>query len=129
MASKLSGVGSHVYAATKFGVLGFSQGLRMEMRHKKYPVTVHTVMPGFVKNSGMAEDMARDAGVELDRLTDLNGYSFPEDIGNAVVGSIKFDHPEWLVNSVPLRSLAILKEIFPRLFDAIGMMENEGSKL
>lgn len=126
--SKVSGMGVHTYAASKFGLLGFAQGLRSEMRKKNYPVTVHTIMPGFVKNSGMAEDVAKEAGVTLDSVTEQAGYCFPEDVGNAVVGSIKFDHPEWVVNTVPTRVLAIVSEIFPRTLDLMDTMQDEGSK-
>jgi short-subunit dehydrogenase len=117
ISSKLSVYGTETYAASKFGILGFGQGLRTEMRIKKFPVSVHTVMPGFVKAAGMAEDLAKATGHKLEDCTDLYGYSYPADTGAAVIGSVKYDHPEWIVNSFPTRVLVTIGEMFPRFID------------
>lgn len=120
VAGKLSTMGLPTYSASKFGVWGFMQGLRAEMRIKKHPVTAHTVMPGFVKGAGMAVDMAKQANVGMEACTDFAfGWSYPPDTGAAVVGAIKYDHPEWIVNNIPSRMLALLREAFPRLIDIL----------
>lgn len=120
VSGKVSTTGMGTYSATKFAVLGFMQGLRAEMRLQKYPVTAHTVMPGFVKGSGMAADMVKETGIAMEDCTDTAfGWSWPQDTGAAVVGSIKYDHPEWIVNNIPVRMLALLREAFPRLMDVL----------
>lgn len=123
--SKLAGLGFTTYAASKFGLLGFSQGLRGEMRYKKHPVTVHTVMPGLVKEAGMSKDMGATTGANIQDCHDMYGESYPHHTGAAVVNSIKYDHPEWIVNSVPVRVLAIAKEAFPRTWDFMGGMSDQ----
>jgi len=127
VSSKVAGLGFQGYAASKFGLLGFSQGLRGEMRYKKLPVTVHTVMPGFVKEAGMASNMGSTTGANIQDCHDVYGESYPHHTGAAVVNSIKYDYPEWIVNSVPLRALVIAKEAFPRTADFVGGLSDQRS--
>lgn len=117
---KLAPLGFQTYSATKFGLMGFGQGLRGEMRYNKHPVTVHTVCPGFVKEAGMAHDLAASVGSSLQACNDLYGESYPHHTGTAVVKSIMYDHPEWIVNSKPTRALAVIREAFPRFMDLLG---------
>jgi len=125
VASKIAAYGTHVYSASKFGVLGFNMGLRAEATIKNWPVTVHTVMPGAVKDAGMANNMATQIGKPLEDFTDVYGSSYSSETGSAVVNSIKYDHPEWVVNSVPARGLALVREMFPRFMDIIAVPFDE----
>jgi short-subunit dehydrogenase len=125
--SKIGGLGFQVYTSTKWGLLGFGQALRMDMKYSKYPVSVHTVMPGFVRDDGMAHNMAVATGVNLQDCLDVYGDSLPHHTGTAVVKSIKYDHPEWIVNSVPARAFAITREMFPRFMDFLIGLTDEGS--
>jgi short-subunit dehydrogenase len=125
---KVSAMGVHIYSATKFGLIGFGQGLRMEMKYNKHPVTVHTVCPGIVKEAGMADVAATSAGGNLQDCLDLYGDSYPHHTGVAVVKSIQHDHPEWIVNSRPVRALAVIREAFPRFMDFLGGLTDEGSR-
>jgi len=105
------------YNAAKHGMLGFSAGLRLEMRVKGHPVTVHAVSPGFVLEAGMAVDQAAAAGTSLDVLTSIAGYSYPADTAAAVINAVKYDIPETLVNFPPPRVILIASAIFSRTFD------------
>jgi short-subunit dehydrogenase len=124
IAGKIAAYAMHVYSGSKFGILGFNMGLRAEAKLKKWPVTVHTVMPGFVKDAGMAEDMAKMAGRPLEDVTNVYGCSYPSETGDAVVNSIKYDHPEWVVNSKPSRIFALVREMFPRFMDVLAIPFN-----
>ncbi|CAE8613180.1 unnamed protein product [Polarella glacialis] len=92
VAGKVPGIAVSVYSATKYAVVGFPLNLRADMRHRKLGVSVHCVMPGFVKEAGMADDMGKQIGLPLESITDLAGFSRPIDTANAVVEAIKYDH-------------------------------------
>ncbi|CAE8624196.1 unnamed protein product [Polarella glacialis] len=117
LAGKATGIGVNVYAATKYAVVGFSLNLRADMRHRKLGVSVHCVMPGFVTEAGMGDDMGKQIGLPMESVTDLAGFSRPIDTANAVVEAIKYDHPEMIVNSLPIRPLTVIQTIFPRVWD------------
>jgi short-subunit dehydrogenase len=85
LAGKTSTPGSSIYSATKFGLRGFGQGLRGDLRGAGVGVSV--IFPGFI----------RDAGMVAEAEVDLPGYvgtSSPEDVGNAVVVAIEHDRGE-----------------------------------
>ncbi|CAE8664533.1 unnamed protein product [Polarella glacialis] len=117
ISGKVPGIGANVYSATKYAVIGFSLNLRADMRRRKLGVSVHCVMPGVVKEAGKADDMGKQIGLPLEFTTDLAGFSHPIDTANAVVEAIKYDHPELIVNSLPLWPILAIHSIFPRLFD------------
>lgn len=108
-----------VYSATKAAVLSFSGGLRQDMRHKKTGVTVHCVMPGFVKIEGVTDAETRAGGRgSLDDLFDFAGFSVPQDTANAVVEAIRYNQPERIVNNPPaVRISSIIQAMFPRFAD------------
>ncbi|CAE8608083.1 unnamed protein product [Polarella glacialis] len=117
LAGKATGIGVNVYAATKYAVVGFSLNLRADMRHRKLGVSVHCVMPGIVTEAGMAHDMGKQIGLSLESVTDLFGSSRPIDIAHAVVEAIRYDHPEIIVNSLPVWPLTAIQTLFPRVWD------------
>ena len=97
--SSISGrVGSpafSIYCATKFGLRGFAQSLRAELRRDGVGVSV--VLPGFVREAGMFAD----SGV---RLPPGVGTSSPEEVAAAVIGSIERNRAEVAVAPVWMRA-------------------------
>jgi len=90
-----------VYNASKFGLIGWSHGLRAEMRVKRTGVSVGCVCPGFIRDVGMAAGQSRDLGVSaaLQRAMDLCGSLSPDEVADGVIRALRFDLPELLVDS------------------------------
>jgi uncharacterized protein len=104
MSGKTASVGSSVYSATKFGLRGFAQGLREDMR--EHGVGVSTVFPGFISDAGMFHE----ADVKLP------GYvatRTPEQVGDAVVRAIEGNRAEVDVAPFGLRLGAAAAGLFP----------------
>jgi uncharacterized protein len=74
-----------VYCATKFGLRGFAQSMRADLRDRG--IGVSTVSPGFIRDAGIFAD----AGVELPRVL---GTRSPEDVAAAVVKAIEHDRAD-----------------------------------
>jgi NAD(P)-dependent dehydrogenase (short-subunit alcohol dehydrogenase family) len=80
------------YCISKFGVMGFTQGLAMELA--PFDITVNTVCPGIVMtplHDGLVEDMAKQRGVSFDQAKkDFVGWvpmqrpQEPTDVANMV---------------------------------------------
>jgi uncharacterized protein len=85
---------SSVYAATKFGLRGFAQSLREDLRPRG--VGVSTVFPGFIRGAGMYHESGA-------RLPAYVGTKTPEDVARAVVSAIERDRSEVDVAPLPLR--------------------------
>jgi uncharacterized protein len=83
-----------VYAATKFGLRGFAQSLREDLRPRG--VGVSTVFPGFIRDAGMFHD----SGAKLPAYI---GTKTPEDVAAAVVSAIERDRSEVAVAPLTLR--------------------------
>jgi short-subunit dehydrogenase len=88
---KAGSAGASVYAATKFGLRGFAQGLREDMRPRG--VGVSTVFPGFIRDAGMFADSGA-------KLPSYVGTKTSEDVGDAVVRAVERDRSE--VDVAPL---------------------------
>jgi short-subunit dehydrogenase len=101
---------SETYAASKAGLIGFSQSLRAS--YDGTGVGASAICPGYVRESGMFADRARRDGVRPPRLL---GSSPPEKVAQAVVRAIRGDAPEILVTPGPARLLGALTQLFPRL--------------
>jgi short-subunit dehydrogenase len=90
--SSLSGMsgqpGASVYSASKFGLRGFAQALRAELRPAG--VGVSTVLPGFVREAGMFHEAGARAPWYL-------GTSAPEAVAGAVVRAIERNRGEIVV--------------------------------
>ena len=106
LSGKVATPRSSVYSATKFGLRGFAQGLRQDLRPSG--VGVSAVFPGFVREAGMfAESGARlPAGV---------GTSSPAKVAEAVVRAIERNRGEIDVAPVPLRLGAGIAGLAPEL--------------
>ncbi|MGH2947453.1 MAG: SDR family NAD(P)-dependent oxidoreductase [Solirubrobacteraceae bacterium] len=94
LAGKAATPGQSIYSATKFGLRGFAQGLREDLRPRG--VGVSTVFPGFIRDAGMFHD----SGV---RLPGYVGTRTPAHVGDAVVRAIEHDRSEIDVAPLPLR--------------------------
>jgi short-subunit dehydrogenase len=93
-----------LYAATKFGLRGFAQGIREDLRPKG--VGVSTVFPSFIRDAGMFHD----SGAQLPGYV---GLKAPGDVARAVIRAIERDRAEIVVAPVPLRLGAAVASIAP----------------
>jgi short-subunit dehydrogenase len=95
------------YAATKAGLIAFTESLRAEYR--KAGVSASVICPGFV-SAGIYQRIADETGVYAPRLL---GTSSPEAVANAVIRAVKQDIPEIIINPGPIRLLTTLAELSP----------------
>lgn len=116
IAGMLASAGMSLYSATKFGLRGFSQGLRKDLAGTGVGVT--TIFPGFIRDAGMFAD----TGVKLPPGV---GTRSPEDVARAVLDAVR-DAPAEIVVASPEQRLggwlasaapAVL-DVMERLFDA-----------
>jgi uncharacterized protein len=106
LAGKLSSPGSAVYSATKFGLRGFAQGTREDLRSKG--VGVSTVFPGFVREAGMFHESGA-------KLPPGVGMVTPEAVADAVLRAIERNRAELDVAPLPLRAGTKLASLAPEL--------------
>lgn len=85
LAGKAGTVRSSIYASTKFGLRGFAQGLREDLRPRG--VGVSAVFPGFIRDAGMYHESGG-------KLPWYVGTKTPEDVADAVVKAIEDDRGE-----------------------------------
>jgi NAD(P)-dependent dehydrogenase (short-subunit alcohol dehydrogenase family) len=85
--------GATAYGATKFGVLGFSESLRAELR--EHAIGVSAVCPGIIRtniiNAGILESKDLDVEAkrkEIDALYEKRNYP-PEKVARAVLSAIR----------------------------------------
>ena len=104
LSGKAGTAASSVYAATKFGLRGFAQGLREDLR--PYGVGVSTVLPGFISDAGMFHD----SGASLPSYV---GTRRSEDVARAVVRAIELDRAEIDVAPLGLRLGAAFAGLAP----------------
>jgi short-subunit dehydrogenase len=83
-----------IYAATKFGLRGFAQSLREDLRPRG--VGVSTVFPGFIRDAGMFHDSGA-------KLPGYLGTKRPDDVARAVIRAIEHDRSEIDVAPLPMR--------------------------
>jgi uncharacterized protein len=106
LSGKSSQAGSAVYSATKFGLRGFGQGLRGDLRSAGVGVSV--VFPGFISDAGMFAD----AKVTLPKGV---GTSKPEQVAEAVAGAIEHNRGEVDVAPVGMRLGATFAGLAPEI--------------
>jgi short-subunit dehydrogenase len=95
---------SSIYAATKFGLRGFAQSLREDLRPRG--VGVSTVFPGFIRDAGMFHD----SGAKLPAYVRTKT---PDDVARAVIKAIEHDRSEVDVAPLPMRVGAALAGVAP----------------
>ncbi len=96
------------YAASKAGLIGFTQSLRAEYRG--VGVSASVVCPGFVREAGMFADARARVPREPSRLL---GTTTPQAVASAVARCIERDLPEALVNPGPTRLLMAILALAP----------------
>jgi short-subunit dehydrogenase len=105
IAGKSGQPGSAIYSATKFGLRGFGQGARADLR--RLGVGLSVLFPGFISDAGMLVD----SGVELPRYV---GKSTAEDVANAVLRAIERNEGEVDVAPASVRLSTKFAELAPR---------------
>ncbi|MBI5105100.1 MAG: SDR family NAD(P)-dependent oxidoreductase [Solirubrobacterales bacterium] len=98
--------GSAVYSATKFGLRGFGQGLRGDLRDDGVGVSV--VFPGFIREAGMFHD----SGAKLPKGV---GTSTPDDVAAGVLKAIEQDRAELDVAPLGLRAGTAVAGLAPEV--------------
>jgi short-subunit dehydrogenase len=91
---KVGTVRTSLYAATKFGLRGFAQGLREDLRPRG--VGVSTIFPGFISDAGMHHNSGA-------KLPPYVGTKTPEDVARAVIRAIERNRSEIDVAPIGLR--------------------------
>jgi short-subunit dehydrogenase len=104
LSGKAGTAGSSVYAATKFGLRGFAQSLREDLRPRG--VGVSTIFPGFIRDAGLFHESGA-------KLPGYVGTRTPEDVASAVVSAIERDRSEIDVAPFPLRIGTMLSGLAP----------------
>ncbi|MFD9663624.1 SDR family NAD(P)-dependent oxidoreductase [Rhodococcus sp. NPDC059968] len=113
LAGKRGGAYIGPYNATKAGLILLTQALRAE--YSSSPVGFSVVCPGFVAGVGMYQRFA-DTGLKASRLV---GTTTTDRVAAKIVGAIRHDQPEVIVNSVPIRGVLAFGELAPRLIERV----------
>jgi short-subunit dehydrogenase len=116
MAGKVANGGGSVYSATKFGLRGFSGGLRDELRGTGVGVT--TVFPTFISDAGLFAE----TGLKLPPGV---GTRSSQQVADAVIRGIERDRGEIDVAPLPVRASAWLAGVAPGA--VAGMARKLGS--
>jgi short-subunit dehydrogenase len=111
LAGKVGPARSSVYSATKFGLRGFAQSLREDLRASG--VGVSAIFPGFVRDAGMFHDTGT-------KLPPGLGTVAPDAVADAVVRAIERNRGEIDVAPVSLRAGAIAGGLAPDLAAAVS---------
>jgi short-subunit dehydrogenase len=106
LSGKAAGPHSSLYSATKFGLRGFSLGLRQDLADAG--VGVSCVSPGFIRDAGMFAD----SGATLPPGV---GTSSPDEVAAGVIRAIERDRAEVDVAPLGLRAGARLAGLAPAL--------------
>jgi short-subunit dehydrogenase len=113
ISGKVATMGSSVYSATKFGLRGFSLGLREDLR--AHGVGVTTVFPGFIRDAGMFAN----SGVKLPPGA---GTRSPDDVARAVLRAVRKNPAEIDVAAFDQRFGVFLAGFSPSLTASLARM-------
>lgn len=121
--------GLSAYSASKFGLTGFMDSLRAELKGR---AQVCTISPGFIKTDLAINAPHADSEVarqKMDKFLQDKGDN-PSTVVNAVIKAIKFNHKRKLVNGQAY-FLYYLSRYAPRLSDLLidymyRMLKKEG---
>jgi short-subunit dehydrogenase len=106
LSGRAAGPHSSLYSATKFGLRGFSLGLRQDLA--EHGVGVSCVSPGFVRDAGMFAD----SGATLPPGV---GTSSPEEVAAGIVRAIERNRGEVDVAPLAMKAGARLGGLAPEL--------------
>jgi short-subunit dehydrogenase len=107
LAGKAASPASSIYSATKFGLRGFSLGLREDLR--PHGIGVSAVLPGFISDAGLFADAGE---IKLPRGLRTRT---PEQVAGAVLNAIERNRAEVQVAPLSLRLGATFAGIAPEL--------------
>jgi short-subunit dehydrogenase len=116
LASKRGHPYDSVYAASKAGLLVWTDSLRQELAGTG--VAISAICPGYISGAGMLAD----TGIPAPRLA---GTSKPEDAARAVIRAIEHNQAEVLVNQnlameTLTRFVIAIAQFFPRFGDSVN---------
>ena len=106
LAGKVGTPRGSLYSATKFGLRGFAQSLREDLRPTG--VGVSTILPGFVSDAGMFHETGAKLPPGASTVT-------PEAVAEAVVNAIERNRGEIVVAPLGLRAGAFAANVAPDL--------------
>jgi short-subunit dehydrogenase len=98
------------YSGAKAGLIGFTHGLRAELRATG--VSASVICPGFITGEGMFSVHERDLGA---RVTPLLGVSRPEQVARATLSALLRDRAEVIVNPGPMRLVQAFGQLAPEM--------------
>jgi short-subunit dehydrogenase len=104
LSGKAASPHSSLYAATKYGLRGFSLGLRQDL--EEHGVGVSCIFPGIVRGAGMFAD----SGATLPPGV---GTSTPEDVARGIIRAIERNRAEVDVAPLALRAGANIAGLAP----------------
>ncbi len=102
------------YAASKAGLIGFTESFRAEFRPRG--VSASVICPGLVSEAGMYKEMQDQSGIKESFLA---GTVSPAKVASDVVKAIKRDRPEMLVYRGPGRLVSGFAEFAPGVFERV----------
>jgi short-subunit dehydrogenase len=106
LAGKVGPARGSVYSATKFGLRGFAQSLREDLRDSG--VGVSAIFPGFVRDAGLFHD----SGAKVPAWV---GTSAPDEVAKAVVDAIEHNRGEVDVAPLGMRAGTKVAGLVPDL--------------
>jgi uncharacterized protein len=104
LSGKAGQPGSGIYSATKFGLRGFGQGLRADLRSAGVGVSV--VFPGFIRDAGMFHESGT-------KLPSFVGTNTPDDVAEGVLRAIERNKGEVDVAPMGMRVGTALAGVAP----------------
>ncbi|MGQ0803291.1 MAG: SDR family NAD(P)-dependent oxidoreductase [Actinomycetota bacterium] len=111
MAAKTAGPAVGLYAATKAGLRGLGLSIREDLRPAGVGVSI--IIPGPISGVGMWADAGLSTPTAIRPKT-------PEAVARAVVDAITHNRAEVEVASIGLRTAAVLAQLRPAWFAALG---------
>lgn len=109
VAGKIGPAYAAAYAASKAGQIAFTQALRAE--YLPSGISASVICPGSTRDTGLYERMQKETKF---RFPLHLGWATSQSVGRAVVRAIRRDLPEVVVNTLPLRPVFVLSQLFPR---------------
>lgn len=110
LSGKVASLESSLYNATKFGLRGFSLGVREDLRGTGVGASV--ILPGFISEAGMFADSQT-------KLPPGVGTKTPEEVATAVLGAVEHNRAEVAVAPIGLRLGANFASVLPSVASAV----------
>lgn len=102
------------YSASKHGVEGFLESLRVELKHEGYPISVTSIKPAVI-NTPFYNNARSKIGV---KPTGVPPYYQPELVADAILYTAEHPARDFIVGDVG-RVLDVMQRVSPGLVDAL----------